>query len=65
MSKKRQPGRPRIPKSQRKTPDDYGERLNVRINPDTIRRLKQLAANRKNTFTAEVAAALLSWLDAE
>ena len=65
MSKKRQPGRPRIPKSQRKTPDDYGERLNVRIDPDTIKRLKQLAEKHENTFTAEVANALLSWLDAE
>jgi hypothetical protein len=65
MIKKRKPGRPRIPKSQRKTPDDYGERLNVRIDPDTIKRLKQLAEKHENTFTAEVANALLSWLDAE
>jgi hypothetical protein len=65
MSKKRQPGRPRIPKSQRKTPDDYGERLNVRINPDTIQRMKTLAEEHGNPLTVEVTAALLSWLDAE
>jgi|TARA_R100000049_G_C1928798_1_gene72905 hypothetical protein len=66
MNKEPKPrGRPRKDPKRLATPDDYGERLNIRVDPGLKQRMAELAQKHEHSAAAEWMAAAYSWLDAE